>query len=184
MSCDLSCGVFVICLCGHLPVKKKQGMYLAAVAYETWAPSWVKMAFDSSRSQFYHTRFRWPKANLAGCGDSANLLHNSPALMFCHYPVLSRFRMVVCLFAWLAAWLFVFVFVFYLPVCFAACLSVCLASQLSAVCLSVFLPRCLCCQCALSGVWNSRSRARVPQEKRTPAQNRMLIFVGCTGWIQ
>ena len=82
----------------------------------------------------------------------------------------------LCLFAWLAAWLFVFVFVFYLPVCFAGCLSVCLAGQLSAVCLSVFLPRCLCCQCALTGVWNSRSRARVPQEKRTPAQNRMLIF--------
>ena len=84
-----------------------------------------------------------------------------------------RFRLsvslFVCLFAWLAAWLFVFVFVFYLPVCFAACLSVCLASQLSAVCLSVFLPRCLCCQCALWGVWNSRSRAGVPQEKRTPA---------------
>ena len=102
---------------------------------------------------------------------------------FCQSVCLSV-SLFVCLFAWLAAWLFVFVFVFYLPVCFAGCLSVCLASQLSAVCLSVFLPRCLCCQCALSGVWNSRSRARVPQEKRTPAQNRMLIFVGCTGWIQ
>ena len=102
---------------------------------------------------------------------------------FCHSVCLSV-SLFVCLFAWLAAWLFVFVFVFYLPVCFAACLSVCLASQLSAGCLSVFLPRCLCCQCALSGVLNSRSRARVPQEKRTPAQVRMLIFVGCTGWIQ
>ena len=94
--------------------------------------------------------------------------------------VLDSFCQSVCLsvslFAWLAAWLFVFVFVFYLPVCFAACLSLCLASQLSAVCLSVFLPRCLCCQCALSGVWNSRSRARVPQEKRTPAQVRNVDF--------
>ena len=27
----------------------------------------------------------------------------------------------------------------------------------------------LCCQCALSGARNSRSRARVRQEKRTPA---------------
>ena len=69
---------------------------------------------------------------------------------FCHSVCLSV-SLFVCLFAWLAAWLFVFVFVFYLPVCFAGCLSVCLASQLSAVCLSVFLPRCLCCQCAWTG---------------------------------